>query len=316
MAAPPGHQPNRMGRLMAMRNLVVIGRHGQLAQELAGLGWPEGWQVHYLGRHDIDLADAAGSLARIAALRPTLLLNAAAYAGVDLAESDQAAATFLNATLPAILAAHAAALDIPLLHVSTDYVFNGGTQTPYAEATTPVPLSVYGNSKRAGEIAVMESAARTLTVRSAWLFGRHGHNFLKTIVNRALVAPHAPLRVVDDQIGTPTPAAALAAILRDLAIDLAGGRDLPLLLHVAGNPAISWHGFADRIISAFHAAATLTSAPPVLPIPSREYPPPARRPAYSVLDCTLAESLGFVMPDWRQSLTALAASWPNVRRAA
>lgn len=300
---------------MERRNLVVIGRHGQLACELAELAWPDGWQVHCLGRQEIDIA-GSNALAVLAALQPSLILNAAAYTGVDLAESDQAAATFLNATLPATLAAHAAALDIPLIHVSSDYVFDGQTTAPYAEPALPAPLSVYGHSKRLGETAVLQGAARTLVVRSSWLFGRHGHNFLKTIVNRALVAPHAPLRVVDDQIGSPTPAAGLAGVLRDLALALLGGRDLPPLLHVAGAPAISWAGFAQRIVTTFHAAGRLPAATPVLAIPSADYPQPARRPAFSVLDCSLAESLGLTRPDWAASLENLSATWSVARQAA
>lgn len=298
------------------RSVVVIGRHGQLARELAGLDWPEHCLPHFLGRAEIDLFSLVAARSELASLRPAAIINTAAYAGVDRAESEIEAAWHLNATLPAQLGAIAAALDIPLVHVSSDYVFSGDHARPYDEDAETAPLSVYGLSKRAGESAVLASGARALVIRSAWLFGRHGHNFLKAILAKAQVAPDDALRVVDDQLGSPTPTLALAAMLRDVALDMAAGRALPTILHFAGTPAITWHGFAATILDAYHAAGHLPIRINPQPIPTGAYPSAARRPAYSVLDTGRADALGYAAPDWRQAITSLANTWTTERKAA
>lgn len=296
------------------QHIVVIGRQGQIARELADLDWPATYRPHFLGRQEIDIFAPARALAAITELKPVALINAAAYSGVDQAEREPTACWRLNALLPARLAGIAARLDIPLLHISTDYVFDGPDRIARAEDAATQPRSTYGLSKLAGEEAIRQRKARALIVRSAWLFGRHGGNFVKTILGRAQNAEN--LRVVDDQFGSPTPAAGLAAILRDLALDQIAGRDLPPVLHVAGGPKASWHDFAAAILAAFRDSGVLTEQPELTAIPSVAHKSAAPRPGYSVLDCSLAESLGITLPDWRKSLGDLAAHWPAERQAA
>lgn len=296
------------------QHIVVIGRQGQMARELADLDWPTQYSPAFLGRQEIDIFSPATALATIAERKPVAIINAAAYAGVDKAEQDHNACWRLNTLLPARLAGFAQKLDVPLLHLSTDYVFGGQDRAPQAEDAPTAPRSSYGLSKLAGEEAIIARGGRAHIVRSAWLFGRHGHNFLKTILAKA--AGGETLRVVDDQIGSPTPAAGLAAILRDLALDLVAGRDLPAVLHVAGGQKASWHQFAAAILESFRASGALTSLPELIAVPTIANPRPAPRPLYSVLDCTLAESLGITLPDWRAALKDLAADWPAERQAA
>ncbi|WP_374367370.1 dTDP-4-dehydrorhamnose reductase [Dongia sp.] len=298
------------------RNVVVIGRHGQLARELADLDWPRHCLPHFLGRGEIDLFSPIAARSEIAALRPAVIINTAAFAGVDQAELEIDVAWRLNAALPAQLGAIAAALDVPLLHVSSDYVFAGDQTLPYDEDAGAAPLSTYGLSKHAGESAVLSSGARVLVIRSAWLFGRHGRNFLKTILNKAKADSTEPLRVVDDQLGSPTPASALAAMLRDAALDMASGRTMPPILHFAGSPASTWHYFAAAILDAYHATGYLSSRPALQAIATTAYASAARRPACSALDSRRAAALGYAPPDWRQAVTSLAAAWRAERRAA
>jgi dTDP-4-dehydrorhamnose reductase len=297
-------------------SIVVIGRHGQLARELADIAWPERCLPHFLGRTEIDLASLVAARSELAALNPAAIINTAAYAGVDRAELEIEAAWYLNATLPAQLSGIAAALNIPMLHVSSDYVFCGDQATPYDEDASPAPLSVYGLSKRAGECAVLASGGSTLIVRSSWLFGRHGHNFLKTILQKVQTAPAETLRVVDDQMGSPTPTASLAVFLRDLALEMATGRPLPPILHFAGRPAITWYGFADAILDTYYSAGSLPQIPTLLPIKTVAYQTAARRPAFSALASGRAAALGYPAPDWRLALQGLAREWHMKGKAA
>lgn len=295
-------------------NIVVIGRQGQLARELAALEWPAPYRPHFLGRQEIDIFAPARALAAIAELKPVALVNAAAFSGVDQAEREPTACWRLNALLPARLAGIAARLDMPLVHVSTDYVFDNPHRVPLAEGDATAPRSTYGLSKLAGEDAIRARQIRALILRGAWLFGRHGGNFVKSILAQAQSG--SPLRVVDDQVGSPTPAAGFAAILRDLTLDLVAGRDLPPLLHVAGGPKASWYDFAAAILAAFRESGVLTKEAELQPVSSIAYQRAASRPGYSVLDCSLAQSLGISLPDWRKALSDLATHWPPERQAA
>lgn len=297
------------------RIVAIIGRSGQLARELADLAWPGDLQPHFLGRDEIDPRDAAAIRSRLTALQPAAIINAAAYTAVDLAETEPTAAARLNVELPANLAKAGEALDIPLIHVSTDYVFAGDRVAPYHETDVASPLGIYGQSKRAGEIALFGSNARLLIVRSAGLFGRHGQNFLKTMLAKAEAVGSDPVRVVDDQITCPTPTAALAHVLQQMTIDLLGGKALPPVLHFAGQPPVSWFGFTDAIFAAY-AAAGGTNLPELRPIPSSDFPRPAQRPAMSALDCSLAASLGYGAPDWRSALPSLVDQLTKTRIAA
>lgn len=296
--------------------ILVIGRNGQLARELAALSWPGGVNAVFLGRHDICLANTLAARRQIAALAPSAIINTAAFSRVDAAETAIDACWELNARLPAHLAGLADSLGVPLLHVSTDYVFDGAAQEPYGESATTNPLSTYGLAKEAGERAVLAATGRVLVVRSAWLFGWHGDNVLTRILARCHQLSGAALRMVDDQIGSPTPAAALAGLLQALAFELIGGhRSLPRLLHFAGQPRTSWHGFATAVLDTWSRAGHFAARPALAAIPSSAYPTAARRPAFSVLDCRTATALGFPPPDWRDALDRLAPGWTE-RRAA
>jgi len=298
---------------MRITPVVIIGRHGQLARELADLAWPTHVAPHFLGREVIDPADlkAAGGL--IAAVRPAAIINAAAFTAVDLAESQPAAASALNTDLPAGLAHIAASLGIPFVHFSSDYVFAGNASRPYREDDRAEPASIYGQSKLAGEQAVLKSGARATILRSAGLFGRHGQNFLKTMIARA--GNPQPVTMVSDQVHTPTPAAALATIAQRVVIDLIGGRDLPPLLHLTGQPAVTWLDFTDAIFEELRLAGT-TSLPTLQPISLQELSRPAPRPRFSALDCSLATSLGLGAPDWRAALPTLIRALAEERIAA
>jgi dTDP-4-dehydrorhamnose reductase len=296
--------------------ILVIGRNGQLARELAACSWSGAVNPVFLGRNDICLASTLTARRQITALGPAAIINTAAFSRVDAAEAAADACWELNARLPARLAGIAGSLDVPLLHVSTDYVFAGDATAPYDETAPAKPLSTYGFAKEAGERAVVASAGRALVVRSAWLFGIHGDNVLTRILARCHQLSGATLHMVDDQIGSPTPAAALAGLLQALALELIGNRrPLPRLLHFAGQPQSSWHGFAEAVLDAWSHAGHFALRPALAAIPASAYPTPARRPAFSALDCRAAAALGYPPPDWRAALNRLAGIWAE-RRAA
>lgn len=299
----------------AASTIVVIGRNGQLARELADLSWPEDVRPRFLGRGDIDLLDPTTAFARLKTLRPLAIINTAAYTAVDLAEAEPALAAQVNGELPAMLARIVRQLDVPLLHVSTDYVFAGDRDRACHEMDVTAPRSVYGQSKRAGEVAFLDSGARGLILRSAGLFGRHGQNFLKTMLGKALASPTETVRVVDDQISSPTPTAALAAALQQMALHLGNGHALPPVLHFAGQPPVSWFEFTRAIFAAC-AANGASNLPELMAVPTSAFPRPAPRPAYSALDCSLAAGLGYIAPDWRAALPPLVAQLTKKRIAA
>lgn len=293
--------------------IAIIGRNGQLARELADLDWPSGVQPHFLGRGEIDLFDMTAVDAHFQATRPAAIINTAAYTAVDLAESQPVMAALLNADMPATLARIAARRGIPLLHLSTDYVFAGDAAQPYRETGTVAPASVYGQTKLAGERAVLASGARTVILRSAGLFGRHGQNFLKTMIARS--RDLAPVNMVSDQIHTPTPTAALAGLIRQIALDLMAGRDVPRLMHLTGQPLTTWFDFTTQIFAHLRAAGR-TTLPCLQPVPLSDFPRAAPRPHYSALDCGLATSLGYTVPAWEAELPALVQVLAQERIAA
>ncbi|WP_303982172.1 dTDP-4-dehydrorhamnose reductase [Dongia mobilis] len=297
------------------RCIAVIGRQGQLARELADLAWPADLRPHFLGRAEFDLADAGTLQSRLATLRPIAIINTAAHTAVDLCESEPALAHHLNADLPAMLAQLAFAAGIPLVHVSTDYVFAGDQPRARCEEDLAAPQSVYARTKLAGEAAIRASGASSIIVRSAGLFGSHGQNFLKTILAKAAAGGAQPIRMVADQISTPTPAAALAAALQRMAIDLAEGRSLPPLLHFAGQPPVSWFDFTAAILAALSRTGT-APLPDLIPVRLGDIPRAAARPLFSALDCNLARQIGYPPPDWCAALDPLVARLSKERIAA
>jgi dTDP-4-dehydrorhamnose reductase len=294
-------------------SIVIVGRNGQLARELADLDWPAGVLPHYLGRGEIDLLDMRSAGAQITALGPAAIINTAAFTAVDLAESQPVMASLLNADVPSALAGLANRLGIPLVHFSTDYVFSGHASGPYREADAAVPASVYGQTKLAGETAIRQSHARAVVLRSAGIFGRHGQNFVKSMIRRSL--DPQPIKMVSDQTHTPTPAASLAAVTRAIALDLINGRDLPPVLHIAGQPMTTWFDFTATIFAQLPARGR-AALPALQKITLAELSRPAPRPHFSALDCSLAAGLGYAVPDWQAALPALVQDLAQQRIAA
>jgi dTDP-4-dehydrorhamnose reductase len=281
--------------------VLVFGAGGQVGRELVGQAWPAGLAAVGLDRAAGDVTDAAAVAAAVARVRPALVVNAAAYTAVDKAEQDQARAWAVNRDGPAILAAACARHDVPLIHLSTDYVFDGLKPTAYVEDDPVCPIGVYGASKEAGEAAVRAALPRHVIVRTAWAFGVHGHNFVKTMLR--LGAERPTLGVVADQRGCPTEAADIARAIARIAANLMGAPAPALLgtFHNAGPPAITWHGFAEAIFA--RAARHGRAAPAVTAITTAEYPTPARRPPNSMLDCAKLQRVHGVAPcDWPAAL--------------
>lgn len=274
-----------------MKDLLVLGKSGQLAQALARLA-PD---ATFWGRAEGDLADAPRVAARLRDLRPCAVIMAAAHTAVDHAEADARAATALNATAPGLLARAAADLRIPFLHVSTDYVFDGSGDVARNEDAPPAPLGVYGQTKLDGERLVAASGGQWAILRTSWVFSPDGGNFVKTMLR--LGAERDRIDVVADQIGGPTEAGRIAAALLDMARQMRADPSRSGLYHFAGAPDTSWADFAREIM----ARAGLPCA--VRDIASRDYPTPARRPANSRLDCRrIARDFGIDRPDWRDDL--------------
>ena len=236
--------------------------------------------------------------------RPRLIVNAAAYTAVDRAEEDQPTAELVNAQLPSWLAGWAESHGAAMVHYSTDYVFNGRGERPYAETDATGPESIYGSSKLAGEMAVREAGCPSLTLRTSWVYSSHGHNFVLSMLKLAQTRPE--LSIVDDQIGCPTWArnlalATVACIKRGLLRDTEGGR----LLHYCDAGPVSWFEFAELIFEISHKLGLLPEKPVVLAIKSSEYPQAATRPMYSVLDTGALQSLtGFEPQRLRHALSA------------
>ena len=283
--------------------ILLIGANGQVGWELrrtlATLGdvIPASLEGEY--GPTIDLLDPA-SLARLVQdTSPDAVVNAAAYTAVDKAETDRAIAQRINADAVGELGAMLAERGTPIVHYSTDFVFSGNLDRPYREDDAPGPLNVYGETKLAGEQALLSSGAHVLIFRTSWVYGIRGANFLLTMLR--LLKERDELRIVDDQIGSPTWSRMLASatalvlyrVLRgELDLEKVGG-----LYHLTGSGQVSWYGFASAILENAGLDANL------IPIPSSEYPAPARRPLYSVLDNGLfQETFGLAMPDWRLSL--------------
>lgn len=248
-----------------------------------------------LDRAALDLENVDAIRATLREHAPDVIANAAAYTEVDRAQSERARAFAVNATAPAVMAEHARAHGTLLIHYSTDYVFDGARRTPYPESAPPRPLNVYGESKLAGEAAIRASGACALVFRTSWVYGLRGRNFLLTI--RRLAATRDELRIVADQTGTPNWCRELARATATLvARGLPHLRERCGLYHLGARGAATWYDFARAIVGE-------VELPRVVPITTAEYPTPARRPAYGVLDTGLFErTFGFALPDWRRSL--------------
>jgi dTDP-4-dehydrorhamnose reductase len=280
--------------------ILVTGASGQVGAELVPLLAPLG-RVVAVDRAGLDLASPDAIVAKMREIAPAIVVNAAAYTAVDRAERERDLAFAVNATAPGVIAEEAKRLGALVVHYSTDYVFDGSATQPYAEDAPTGPLSVYGESKLAGERAVRASGADALVFRTSWVYGHSGANFLLTI--RRLAAEREELRIVDDQTGVPNWSRAIA---RATARVLVEGRDALRercgLYHLSSRGSTTWYGFARAILGD-------VSRPRVVPIATREYPTPARRPAYGVLATDKFErAFGFALPEWREALSECLGS--------
>jgi dTDP-4-dehydrorhamnose reductase len=285
---------------MPTPTILVTGANGQLGFELARLLAPCGTIVA-TDRASLDLTDPDAIVAVVRAARPALIVNAAAYTAVDQAEREPEAAYAINARAPGVLADEAKRSGALLIHYSTDYVFDGTAGSPYDEDAPTGPLGVYGASKLEGERAVAASNARALVFRTSWVYGLRGRNFLLTI--RRLAAERDELRIVDDQTGVPNWSRALArATRRVVDLGLAGIAQRTGLYHMSSTGAATWFEFARAIVGD-------AARPRVTPIATKDYPTPARRPAYAVLATAKFErTFGFALPSWRDALSQCMSS--------
>ncbi|AEG50334.1 dTDP-4-dehydrorhamnose reductase [Sphingobium chlorophenolicum L-1] len=271
---------------------VIVGAGGQLGRSLAAHA-PSGVTLVALDRAGLDIADEAAVRNRIDKERPDLLFNAAAYTAVDKAETDEAAARMINARAVGLLADAAQAVGSSFIHVSTDFVFDGKSGSPYLSDAPTNPLGVYGRTKLEGERLAGSTA---LIVRTAWVYAPQGGNFVRTMLR--LMAERPEVRVVADQIGTPTYAPALASALWHLAQNRVFG-----IHHYTDAGAASWYDFAVAIQEEALTLGLLQTAVPIIPIGTDEFPTPARRPSYSVLDKRSTYThLGKPAPHWRENL--------------
>ena len=276
-----------------MRDILVTGGSGQVGGALVRLGAPEGFRLIAPPRAELDLADPASIVGFVASRPWAAVINAGAYTAVDRAEADVEAAWRINALAPACLAKVAAEAGIPIIHVSTDYVFPGDLDRPYREDDPIGPLGVYGASKEGGEQAVRTGNSRHAIVRTSWVVSAHGGNFIKTMLR--LGADRDVLRVVADQHGAPTAAADLAGVLALIAQRMIADPAAPVgTFHFANAGATTWAGFAAEIFSL--SAARCGPSAKVEPIATKDYPTPARRPGNSRLDLQRIRDLHGVQP--------------------
>ena len=258
--------------------VIVLGKSGQLARHLRRV-MPD---AVFWGRRTVDASDAKQLEAALVEARPSAIINAAGYTAVDRAEQERDLAWQLNAEAPAAAARAAAALDVPLVHVSTDYVFDGRSSVTYTENAPVNPLNTYGRTKLAGELAVQSLCHKHWILRTSWLFSEFGPNFVTTMIR--LAKSRNAVNVVDDQFGRPTHAGDLAELIRVL-VSGNGSSAIPFgVYHATDGPVISWHQFAGRIFDEAVANGLLESAPEVNPIPSADYSTAAVRPLHAVLE--------------------------------
>lgn len=287
--------------------ILVTGRQGQLVRSLQeqSARLPD-VELLTVGRPKVDLTEPGALRAAILAEAPDLVVNAAAYTAVDQAENEPELARRINADAAAEAAEAARAVGVPIIQVSTDYVFDGDASAPIDETRPTAPINVYGATKLAGEEAVRASNPDHLLLRTAWVISPFGRNFVSTMLGAARSRPE--LTVVSDQRGSPTSALDLADAILHAANQLGGGGSnlLGQTFHLAGNGEASWFELAQAIMEEARAAGL--PAAQVRPIPSSDWPTPARRPAYSILDSRrFAQASGFTMPHWRSSLRPIVA---------
>lgn len=293
--------------MITIGTVLIFGGNGQLGQELLRALAPLGEVVATTRSGQLadgtpcetaDFDQPESLAALLDRVHPTWVVNAAAYTAVDRAEEDRDAAWRANAEAPGVIARWCAAAGVPLVHYSTDYVFDGQGTRPYREDDATAPLGVYGASKLAGEEAIRAAGGRHLIFRTAWVYASHSANFLRTMLR--VGGERDLLKVVADQVGTPTPAALIADVTAQV---LQHPGALSGTWHLTATGETSWHGFAEAIFAKAVASGRLPRAPKVEAITTAEYPTPARRPAYSRLDVSKLEAdFGITLPSWQEGL--------------
>lgn len=284
--------------------ILLTGANGQVGWELSNRGGQQGLEILALDHSDLDITDPVSVNREVNRSGVSLVVNAAGYTAVDQAESEPELAFAANRDGPAYLASACGKAGIPLVHISTDYVFDGSKEGAYLVTDPVSPLSVYGKSKAAGEVEVRKHLREHFILRTGWLYGVHGHNFVKTMLR--LGREREVVQVVTDQYGCPTYAADLAeTILRIATQFLEGGQVHWGTYHYCGKGVTTWHAFAEEIFRLASDYASL-KVKRVEPISTSEYPTPARRPSNSVLDCSLIEKTFHIRPKpWRESLAQM-----------
>ena len=291
-----------------MRKILLTGKNGQVGWELqrtlAALG-----DVTAVDQGEMDLADPDAIRKVIREIRPSLIVNAAAYTAVDKAEAEPDMAMAINGVAPGIMAEEAKRLNAAIIHYSTEYVFDGSKKSPYLEEDTANPLNVYGKTKLAGEQAIQAVGAPHLILRTSWVYGARGRNFLLTILK--LARERDELKIVDDQIGAPTWSRMLAEVTSQMLIThyspmsrpFASIADIRGTLHAVSSGSTSWHGFAMKILENVSCEGS-HALPKLLPIPTTDYPLPAKRPLNSRMSSAkLKQTYDLEIPSWEKSLT-------------
>lgn len=289
--------------------VLITGARGQLGHDVARAAIDHGYAALALPRSRLDITDAETVNQAIDDNHPDLVINCAAYTAVDRAEQEPQLAFAVNRDGPANLAVACARQAIPLIHVSTDYVFDGEKQTAYTETDPVNPINIYGRSKAAGEEEVQQKSDRFIILRTAWVFGAHGRNFVQTLLR--LGQERQTIRVVADQFGCPTFTGSLADALMAIAEHCRRRTDIPWgIYHYAGQPPVNWHGLAQSVLAAARDRGLPLKVRHLEAIPSREYPLPARRAANSRLDCRKFKRV-FGMPaaPWQDGVQAVVAHW-------
>jgi len=291
--------------MQSLSSILVTGSNGQLGSELMRRASRFDVTAEGMSSQQLDITDARAVRQAVLESGATVVVNAAAYTAVDKAESEAERAFAVNRDGTANLAAACSEANIPFIHVSTDYVFDGSKETPYTEEDPVHPVSVYGASKEAGEQVLRDSWPCHVILRTAWVYSAFGNNFVKTMLR--LARERDSLRVVADQRGCPTAAGDIAEAILGLVQRIKRDADLPWgTYHYCGAGSTTWHGFAETIVQL--AAPALGRAIPVIPITTADYPTPAKRPANSVLDCSkIRGRLGIQPRPWHESLQEVVA---------
>ncbi len=280
-------------------NLLIIGQHGQVARELAAVAWPESIRVTQLGRATFDLARPAQFRTILEGGPWDLIVNAGAYTAVDRAESEPGEAFAINRDGPAALAGWCSENRVPLIHLSTDYVFDGTNHRPYVESDPVRPINVYGQSKAEGESAVRAALVTHVILRTSWVYSAHGRNFVKSMLR--LAAERDELRIVRDQTGLPTAAPEIARAIAAMVRRIAAGEPIDWgTYHFTGAGETTWYGFASYLLETSKAFGG--RCPRITPISTREFPTPAARPLNSRLECSKWRySFDQELRPWRES---------------